>query len=56
MSCSQNMLSPRTALEVNDEMEVRIKHSEFNKLIEEKIKDRMTSLKLKNNEIIETTI
>jgi hypothetical protein len=40
----------------NDEMEVRIKHGEFKKLIEEKIKERMTDLKAKNNEIIETAI
>ncbi len=40
----------------NDEMEVRIKHGEFKKLIEERIKERMTQLKSKNNEIIDTAI
>lgn len=42
--------------EENGDIEVRIKHKEFKQLIEERIKERMTNLKAKNNEIIETAI
>lgn len=40
----------------NNEMEVRIKMCEFKAIVEQKVQDRMTELKKRNDEIVETRV